>query len=130
MSGAPPCAELCAELPERPRDGQGPFSAVKGLGLCLEIQAGLSGKKSQEGNASSKCIDILIGGVRRRGGGGQGEQERKVLVAEYVNVHVCMCVHVGVCQKSVDSVCPRMVVLPVAVSGNAPAVSTGANSCA
>lgn len=49
-----------------------------------------------------------MGGVRRGGGGGQGEQERKFLVAEYVQVHVCMCVHVCVCQKSI---CRRMVVL-------------------
>lgn len=57
----------------------------------------------------------------------QRGQERKILVREYVYVRVCMLVHVCVCQKSMDNAYPRMVVVPVAVSGDVPAVSTGAH---
>lgn len=70
-----------AQLPERSREGQGPFSAFKGvIVFCLVIQGSPSRKNRQPERVSSKDMGVSAGGVlggSGKGGGEEGEEEEE-----------------------------------------------------
>lgn len=68
-----------AQLPERSREGQGPFSAFKGvIVFCLVIQGSPSRKNRQPERVSSKDMGVSAGGVLGGSGKGGGvRRERK-----------------------------------------------------